>query len=211
MPGKGTVPRVCEECALPFLAQKRHVRLGRGRWCSRVCWTRSVPRTCEYCGLPFAAVLSHASQRPGSARYCSQACYHTAQRRRVRFACLHCGGEAFVTPRQAESGGGKYCSQRCSVLAHRGAGNANWRGGRSARPDRYVVVRSPDGGRDYEHRVVYAAAYGAIPAGYEVHHRNGVRDDNRLENLCLLSASQHRAEHGHTPASGHPATPSPRP
>ena len=46
-----------------------------------------------------------------------------------------------------------------------------------------------------EHRVVWEEANGPIPEGMVVHHRNGDRYDNRLENLELLSHQAHSAHH----------------
>jgi hypothetical protein len=42
----------------------------------------------------------------------------------------------------------------------------------------------------YEHRVVMGR-----PAGMEVHHKNRVRDDNRPENLMILTPEQHALLH----------------
>lgn len=39
------------------------------------------------------------------------------------------------------------------------------------------------------HRVVWIAANGPIPPGLEVNHKNGVHDDNRLDNLELVTPS----------------------
>lgn len=38
------------------------------------------------------------------------------------------------------------------------------------------------------HRFVYEAFNGEIPEGYEIDHKNTVRDDNRLENLRLVTS-----------------------
>jgi len=40
------------------------------------------------------------------------------------------------------------------------------------------------------HKLLYMCFVGPIPKGYEVDHINDVRDDNRLENLQLLTKSE---------------------
>ena len=40
------------------------------------------------------------------------------------------------------------------------------------------------------HRVVWMVTNGAIPLGLEINHKNGVKDDNRLENLELVTSSE---------------------
>jgi hypothetical protein len=46
-----------------------------------------------------------------------------------------------------------------------------------------------------EHRLVLHAAGVEIPPGHHVHHVNGVKDDNRIENLVALPASDHHRHH----------------
>jgi len=46
-----------------------------------------------------------------------------------------------------------------------------------------------------EHRYVWEQAHGPIPAGFEIHHKNEDRGDNRLENLELVEISSHRRSH----------------
>lgn len=43
--------------------------------------------------------------------------------------------------------------------------------------------------------LVWEAFNGEIPKGYDVHHINHNRQDNRLENLCLMLSSDHRKLH----------------
>lgn len=45
------------------------------------------------------------------------------------------------------------------------------------------------------HKLVYEAFIGSIPKGYDVHHINGIKTDNRVENLCLLEKSRHSKMH----------------
>ena len=75
--------------------------------------------------------------------------------------------------------------------------NSNWRGGRSRHKAGYVVVRVPDhprAGRHpyvFEHVLVAEQMLGRyLVKGETVHHRNGVRDDNRPENLELWTRPQ---------------------
>ena len=69
------------------------------------------------------------------------------------------------------------------------------------KPDRYgyVVRRWWEGsGHDRrklhqvtEHRWVWTAAYGLVPSGYSVHHRDGNKRNNALSNLELLATADH--------------------
>lgn len=47
----------------------------------------------------------------------------------------------------------------------------------------------------YEHREVWEQHKGKIPKGYEIHHINHNRQDNRIENLALLPAKVHHRIH----------------
>jgi hypothetical protein len=80
----------------------------------------------------------------------------------------------------------------------RGALNPNWKGGRTKTPDGYVLVAArnhPSAKKPHykvaEHRLVMEKHIGRYLLKHEnVHHKNGIKDDNRIENLELWSRSQ---------------------
>jgi hypothetical protein len=89
--------------------------------------------------------------------------------------------------------------------AKRGENSHRWRGGKS-KSYGYVLVRNPfhdpsmRGAVDKgyyipEHRLVWMQVNGEIPPGFEVHHINGVKDDNRLENLMIMEKAAHAKSH----------------
>jgi len=59
----------------------------------------------------------------------------------------------------------------------------------------YVQMNDAEHRKQYEHRYIWERAYGEIPIGYEIHHINGIKDDNRLENLELLTKAEHVQRH----------------
>ena len=57
-----------------------------------------------------------------------------------------------------------------------------------------------DGKLIYEHRVIYEMHNGPIPDGMQIDHINGVRKDNRIENLRVVTPSEN--QHNRKEAKG---------
>jgi len=93
-----------------------------------------------------------------------------------------------------------YCSLECK---RKGAARRLQTpdGGRYVTPQGYVMVRVGHGrGAEHraEHRIVVERAIGRrLSSDEHVHHINGNRQDNRLENLEVLSNAEHQRVHDH--------------
>lgn len=84
----------------------------------------------------------------------------------------------------------------------KGKQSQNWKGGRIKDKNGYVLLWMPDhpnaiSGRSkayiFEHRYVMSNHLGRPLEKWEfVHHKNGIKDDNRIENLDLLTKNNHR-------------------
>lgn len=84
-----------------------------------------------------------------------------------------------------------------------GGKNCNfWNGGKGKTSRGYNLVLCPDhhraDSRGYvlEHILVFETETGiSVPAGCCIHHLNGIKDDNRIENLCMMTHSAHTTLH----------------
>lgn len=83
MPQKRSVPRVCLQCGIAFLAVPREVKRGGAKYCSPACAGKTPVRTelrqCEICSQPF--VFRYHTTPQGKTRFCSVTCSGIAQRK----------------------------------------------------------------------------------------------------------------------------------
>lgn len=72
-----------------------------------------------------------------------------------------------------------------------GSNSPRWRGGKHKMKNGYIKISAGEGKGLFEHRFIMMKHLGRDLYPHEnVHHINGVRDDNRIENLELWSTSQ---------------------
>lgn len=79
-----------------------------------------------------------------------------------------------------------------------GENNPRWTGGRHINPGGYWMIRLPkypratNRGYVLEHIYIWEQANGPLAQGWEVHHLNGIKTDNRLENLLAMDGCKHK-------------------
>lgn len=112
--------------------------------------------------------------------------------------CLDCGKERWVAYRKGEP-----VRKRCLSCSKSGENSPRWKGGRTQLKQGYIQVKLfandpfysmavKHGKNVFEHRLIMARHLGrCLLSTEQVHHRNGIKNDNRLENLQLVSPANH--------------------
>ncbi len=126
---------------------------------------------------------------------------YKGQEKRIWHSCIDCGKERWVNLIK-----GQPRSIRCGSCAQQGLRlgelNHKWKNGRCMSGDGYVLLRiypndffypmATKGRYIREHRLVMARHLNRCLLPWEVvHHKNGNREDNRLENLELLAGQKY--------------------
>jgi HNH endonuclease len=150
---------------------------------------------CSICGALFYR-SPQAIER--DRKTCSKACADVAKLKPpVVKNCEYCGKEMRLKPSQ---GGIRYCSKLCDGLGRTKRPMQRTHNGKAARQDRqgYVMVWEPEHpnksfhGWQYEHRLVVEGAIGRyLNSDEHVHHINGIKHDNRVENLQMMDGIAH--------------------
>jgi hypothetical protein len=146
--------------------------------------------SCERCGLSFERYLPPVRVRHKKGRFCSAECAIASRKgvllgiqpqlRRGKWRkCPACSKSFYSCPSRLHV---KHCSRRCAFGERQ--------------PDSSGYLRSWDRRNTREHRVVVEKHLGRrLRRDEHVHHLNGVKTDNRLENLVVLTASEHSKLH----------------
>lgn len=130
--------------------------------------------------------------------------YNREVKKQKLVACKACGKERLVDVWQIRQSDYTGLCIDCSRRSRRGKNSPKWRGGIifDSRGYRLIRVYPEDAyypmatvARCYcrEHRLVMAKHLGRLLKSSEfVHHLNGIKDDNRIENLEITNSSGHR-------------------
>jgi hypothetical protein len=159
--------------------------------------TRSRERhylVCENCGKEFD--VPHYRE---DAKFCSKAC----RRKRVEVVCQKCGNKFEATFYQTQNGEAKYCSKKCMYeqlsIDRRGPGTPWFKGGSvGKRGYRMITVYDKDDKKKRmpEHRYVMEQHLGRkLLRSEDVHHRDGNKLNNELDNLRVMSKKDHTKLH----------------
>ncbi len=166
-----------------------------------------IPCVCEHCGKGFAVRAASYRQRVDrtgvAPRFCSKTC--TGLSKRIvnigdRRTCLGCGKE--YGPKRDKSSTGlrlsvKFCSRACKHEFWRAQNRhpdfPEYKSAKSVARNGYIRLKKPwaNGSKSeaFEHRLVMEKHLGrSLKAHETVHHKNGDRADNRIQNLELFSS-----------------------
>jgi len=109
--------------------------------------------------------------------------------------CDFCGKRFIRKASEAERGKFQFCDQKCFGKWSKDH-NGNWKGGRIKHCGGYIYIRKKEypcfnkNGYVFEHRLIMEKYLGRYLTSDEtIHHINGIKDDNRLENLEIFSTS----------------------
>lgn len=125
--------------------------------------------------------------------------HSTSRQQFVRVCECGCGEPTLLAPQSSTLRGWVRDQPLRYITGHNVRGDSN-------SPHRindrgYIVLHLPDhpiankNGYLYMHRLVAFEAYGPLPDGTLVHHINGIKDDNRPENLAVMSVADHTKLH----------------
>ncbi len=168
----------CQQCKVDF--KPKHFKSAlHPKYCSRKCThearKNAAPCVCLACGK--VSIVSKSARESGRGKFCSRECKDKASRTRLSKICLHCTGPIPDKKRNT-----LFCGWECYQKATgKGKGSVNLRG--------YRIV-SVAGTKIPEHRAVMEQHLGRkLLRSETVHHINGDKLDNRIENLELWNSS----------------------
>ena len=97
----------------------------------------------------------------------------------------------------------RFCSRKCSGIYHRGENNSTYKNGQYITNMGYKQELNGTGGYYFTHRKTVEDAIGRrLTSSEHIHHINGDKLDNRLDNLVILTCSEHTKIHRYLEGQG---------
>ena len=206
---------ICLYCKKEFFRYPSRHR----KYCSHQCSTNdnfgrhSQLRNCIFCGKEFRKDNWYIKN--GGGKYCSYKCRSKYERSiRPKIKCQTCG--KIFQVHKSISLTAKYCSKKCDGKGRSkfyiGKNGPYWKGGKIISSYGYIFIWKPKHpfvakrGYIFEHRLVIEKQIGRYLLPKEKsHHLNGIKTDNRPENLmAFTSESAHQRFH-HNPNNVKPS------
>jgi len=203
MAKKKTANYKCEHCGKISIKNIKQAEKSNHHFCSMKCRNESKPIKkvkciCLNCGKKFEKI--YARWIGVKKHFCCRSC-HTAWRNentvKTDYHCDFCNKLFQIYPHRLKDNKNHFCNMECSakwISKYQIRENCvHWRGGRHKSTDGYIYINISDKGRRrMEHRLIMEKHLGRkLSKKEEIHHINGIRDDNRLENLCVVDVSKH--------------------
>lgn len=176
-------------------------------------------KKCKLCNKEIIKSYYESKKSFKKRKFCSQKCMGKYRQKRIIKYCLICGMVIHTWPSHHR----KYCSKKCEskrkhIAWNKGKKNPNWIGEKNPRWNNgkmfnkstgYIYIRTknhPNGKHCVHHKnISYVAEHHLVMEKHlgrylkpqeVVHHINGIKTDNRIENLMLFnSKSSHILNH----------------
>jgi len=198
----------CRHCGNKFYRFKCHKNRRQNNFCNlecRVAFNKAkvVQLKCGYCGKEFVRLKTETRKNKHGKNYCSRecACLGNSERVKVKIKCDWCGKVIIRKKGRVGKLPHHFCDRKCCykwkskhLIREK---SPTWKGGRYHTTDGYIKVYAfehPNNvtGYVWEHRLVMEKKLGRYLTKDEiVHHLNGIKDDNREENLLVTTRKRH--------------------
>lgn len=139
---------------------------------------------CEYCGKEFYSY----PYRKTVAKYCSSECYHKATIKTETRHCENCGALIVITSKHKNK---RFCNNACASEYRRKSLRIP-----TTQKNGYKRVWFSDGSSELEHRYLMEKLLGRkLTKDEVVHHIDGDRSNNSIDNLMLMTRGEHSRLH----------------
>ncbi len=113
---------------------------------------------------------------------------------KIEVICKQCGRIIKLCPSQIKSNG-NYCSNKCylSTIINKKTSNSSkkiYKKKYKITSHGYITINK-NNKWCLEHRFIWEKHFGKLKKGMIIHHLNGIKTDNRIENLMAMKKNEH--------------------